>query len=151
MSKLDGTWKRESQRQWYLRNRDKSIERAKTWKVANPERFNELREASKRRHPERYRRRKQLQRLKLFALTIEEYEQMLASQQGHCAICEKPCSSGRQLAVDHNHKTGQVRGLLCTSCNVSVGWVEKFFGPERFKLRAILRYLRQHRPNTTAE
>lgn len=51
-----------------------------------------------------------------FGITPEQYEDMMEFQNGVCAIClKKP--RARRLAVDHNHKTGEVRGLLCTRCN----------------------------------
>ena len=49
-------------------------------------------------------------------MTWERYQQMLAERKGKCDICKR--SGFKQaLAVDHNHKTGQVRGLLCSYCN----------------------------------
>lgn len=55
-----------------------------------------------------------------YDMTLEEYENM-AEQQGHvCAICEQP-QEGKHLAVDHDHKTGEVRGLLCENCNRALG------------------------------
>lgn len=51
-----------------------------------------------------------------FGITPAEYDQILASQDGRCAICKnKP--KKKRLHVDHDHKTGQVRGLLCLWCN----------------------------------
>jgi len=50
---------------------------------------------------------------------------MLEEQSGVCYICKRICSSGRRLAVDHCHKTGVVRGLLCAVCNRSLGWFER--------------------------
>ncbi len=44
------------------------------------------------------------------------YDSLLASQDGVCAICGNPPKK-RRLSVDHNHRTGQVRGLLCFRCN----------------------------------
>lgn len=44
-----------------------------------------------------------------------------AAQGGCCAICHLRPSNGRALCVDHDHKTGQIRGLLCISCNLGVG------------------------------
>lgn len=53
---------------------------------------------------------------KLFGLSVEQYDAMLLAQEGRCAICRN--RPGRQrLAVDHNHKTGAIRGLLCGRCN----------------------------------
>ena len=56
-----------------------------------------------------------------FGITIEEYEELAAYQQHVCAICEEPCSRGISLAVDHCHKTGKIRGLLCCRCNRVLG------------------------------
>lgn len=53
---------------------------------------------------------------RLFGITIEEYDRMLSEQDGLCAICRKP-PINRRLAVDHDHDTGLVRGLLCPPCN----------------------------------
>jgi hypothetical protein len=54
-----------------------------------------------------------------YGITAEQYEQMLAGQGGVCAICGTPPKSKR-LHVDHDHKTGLVRGLLCWICNRKV-------------------------------
>jgi hypothetical protein len=53
---------------------------------------------------------------KTYGLTADDYDELLARQGGRCAICRaKPKS--KRLAVDHDHKTGTVRGLLCSRCN----------------------------------
>lgn len=49
-------------------------------------------------------------------VTDEEYDRLLAAQDGVCAICGNPPKT-RRLHVDHDHKTGAVRGLLCWPCN----------------------------------
>jgi hypothetical protein len=64
--------------------------------------------------------------LKKFGLTAANYETMLQKQNGLCAICAQPEKERRNgrlklLAVDHSHKTGQVRGLLCGKCNQLLG------------------------------
>lgn len=63
-----------------------------------------------------------------YNLTVEEYEQMLVKQEGKCAICGRSenvdlfKSRGKiKLHVDHCHKTGVVRGILCSSCNLGIG------------------------------
>lgn len=63
--------------------------------------------------------------LRRFGLTVAKYEEMLAAQGGVCAICKQPETYTRQgtvgrLCVDHDHKTGQIRGLLCHWCNLGV-------------------------------
>jgi hypothetical protein len=53
-----------------------------------------------------------------YGITLVQYQAMHAAQGGRCAICErKPRASQPDLAVDHDHLTGQVRGLLCSRCN----------------------------------
>lgn len=62
--------------------------------------------------------------LKSYGITQDDYDQLLSKQKHRCAIChrhESMCAKGRslgpRLCVDHCHKTGVVRGLLCHSCN----------------------------------
>src|SRR6266851_7644995 len=55
-----------------------------------------------------------------YGISVEEYDALLARQNGKCAICrEKP--EGQTLCVDHCHVTGRIRGLLCRNCNVGLG------------------------------
>ena len=49
-------------------------------------------------------------------MTVKKYANLLKKQKGVCAICGKP-PKGLKLAVDHDHKTGRIRGLLCAYCN----------------------------------
>jgi ribosomal protein S14 len=65
-------------------------------------------------------------KLKQYSMTIEEFEAMSILQNNQCLICGNENSISRhgtpmKLAVDHNHKTGKVRGLLCTWCNLGLG------------------------------
>lgn len=59
-------------------------------------------------------------RLKRYGMRPEDYQAMFDAQGGVCAICGSD-NKGRRLHVDHDHKTGKVRGLLCTGCNVGMG------------------------------
>lgn len=54
-------------------------------------------------------------------MTAEEYDSLFEQQNGVCAICFQPETHFKFLAVDHNHITGEIRGLLCHSCNLSLG------------------------------
>jgi hypothetical protein len=58
-----------------------------------------------------------------YGLTVEQFGHMLASQRGMCSICEGPPKRPR-LSVDHCHKTGRVRGLLCERCNNRIAAIE---------------------------
>ena len=51
---------------------------------------------------------------------------MLATQGGVCAICRTNPHKTKALHVDHHHKTGRIRGILCWNCNVFVGYLEKY-------------------------
>lgn len=51
-----------------------------------------------------------------YGITLEEYKAILAAQGHKCPVCEKPLT-GISNPVDHSHRTGVVRGILCTYCN----------------------------------
>lgn len=59
---------------------------------------------------------------KAYGIGIDEYEEMYAEQNGRCAICDKPNAC---LVVDHDHKTGSVRQLLCGTCNAGIGMLQE--------------------------
>ena len=62
---------------------------------------------------------------KNFGITAEEYNRMLIEQKGKCGICHSTTPNSKQYSnfnVDHDHGTGQIRGLLCTSCNRMLGF-----------------------------
>lgn len=71
-----------------------------------------------------------------YGLTPNEYYEMLNTQHGKCAICEKPITE-RKFTVDHDHKTGKVRGLLCFHCNTALGYL----GDEVIILKRAIEYL----------
>lgn len=86
--------KRENERNQYHRN----PQRAKNWKLKRD-----------------------------FGISLEEYHELLEKQYGKCAICKQeetaihPSGKRKRLAVDHDHDTGRVRGLLCENCNHGIG------------------------------
>lgn len=55
-----------------------------------------------------------------YKLSQEEYDTMYQRQGGRCAICREK----RRLNVEHNHETGEVRGLCCHRCNTAIAWLE---------------------------
>lgn len=72
-------------------------------------------------------------------LTRQDYLAMFEAQGGGCAICGAPAADviGRRLVVDHDHLTGDVRGLLCSACNAGLG----HFGDDPKRLEGAIRYL----------
>lgn len=92
----------------------------RAYNKANRDRLNAYRR-------EHYAKNKHLYRNQMYkmryGITLEEYDAMLREQGGVCAICKKTDNS-RELAVDHSHTTGAVRGLLCKQCNIMLGQIE---------------------------
>ena len=71
-----------------------------------------------------------------YGIGLGDLNKMMESQQGKCAICKEPLS----LKVDHNHKTGKVRGLLCNGCNRGLG----FFTDNMSVLESAICYLKSN-------
>ena len=83
--------------------RKKANEKGKLWRQQNPEKIALMKKKSILKHK--------------YGLTLEEYQDLLKSQENKCAICKRE----KLLCVDHNHETGNVRGLLCHLCNRAIG------------------------------
>src|SRR5882724_12058950 len=94
----------------------------------HPEKWIEWRKKDYLKHKDKYIENERKQRLqKNFGLSIEQYDEMFLKQGGLCHICHLPETSKnsrkeiKKLAVDHNHITGKIRGLLCAKCNQAIG------------------------------
>jgi hypothetical protein len=101
-------------------------------------------ERRRRRTPEELRGRRAELR---YGMADGEYARLVDEQDGLCAICRQPETlplvgggAPRSLAVDHDHETGKVRGLLCQACNTSIGQM----GDDPARLRAAADYLERH-------
>lgn len=81
---------------------------------------------------------------KVGGLPVSEFNRMLVDQGGVCKVCKRP-PNDKQLAVDHCHKTGKVRGLLCTACNFAIG----LFQDDPETCEAAAAYLRNPTPPPT--
>lgn len=97
-------------RSWYRNNRDKILVDAREYRIKNADHIREWRKRTGRR-----------KWLKHYGLTVEQYEAMVQRQGNCCAICGNGPTIGKTLCVDHDHRTGKVRGLLCNTCNVGMG------------------------------
>lgn len=72
-----------------------------------------------------------------FDISPEEYHNKLIEQNNVCDICNEKCNQKEMLSLDHNHKTNQIRGLLCSACNMALGG----FGDSKKMLSSAINYL----------
>lgn len=120
--------------QRYLRSKckDCTLTAWTEWAALHPEHKNAKRVSDQKCHQnyKKFHRR---------GITRDQYLIMLEQQCGCCAICKKPPKDGNDLAIDHNHKTNAVRGLLCKECNRGLG----LFGDNIKTVQNALQYLQQ--------
>lgn len=124
---------RERNRRDYQANKDAYKARSQKWRESNPDRYKELtlryaeanREKVKATSAKWYAENKgraaktgRVNKLKAYGLTEDQFTQMLINQRGLCLVCDLPMD---QPVVDHNHQTGEVRGLLHRTCNAALG------------------------------
>lgn len=83
------------------------VERQMEWRAKNPEKARI--------------QQKKASLKTLYGIELEDYAEMMEAQEGVCAICSEACPTGRDLAVDHDEETGDIRGLLCANCNRGIG------------------------------
>lgn len=154
-----GDWQRENaaarreyNAAYYAANKSKIAEQVKGYRERTKEERSAKRKAEYSADPERFKRdtkawqaanpRKRLdQRMRKYGINADEYDRMLAEQDGGCAICKRTDSGdkrGGRFHVDHCHNSTAVRGLLCSGCNMGIG---KFADdPDRLERAAV--YLR---------
>jgi len=94
--------KRESARNSYYRNRSEKINKMKIVYNNNKQKY------------------KSKALFKKYGITLIQYNDMRVAQNFSCSICKKQ-EKGKSLSVDHCHKTGNIRGLLCSNCNTAIG------------------------------
>lgn len=107
---------------WRRINKEKKKEYDKIYRLANKER---IKEAKKAQHDPLRIRERQLKRK--YNISLDDYKKMLLEQDNKCWTCSKKAEdeTGKGLVVDHNHSTGQVRGLLCSKCNTAIGLLQE--------------------------
>lgn len=92
------------QKKWADNNKDKIRAASKKYRKAHPEKILDAKLRCK------------------YGISINDYNRILESQDGKCAICRKEkCSLNGKLSIDHSHETNIVRGLLCNKCNLGLG------------------------------
>ncbi len=94
------------------------------WRTKNTEKYNKSQQNYSKANPEM---RYGVQIKRRYGCTLEQYNQMLINQKGACYICQSlhnPAKKKGRLYVDHCHKTGKVRALLCHHCNCMLGYAK---------------------------
>ena len=77
-----------------------------------------------------------------YGLSYEDWLQLWENQDGKCAICGKPFTEPSDAHIDHNHKTGELRELLCKKCNFGIS----FFDDDPKLLSKAIKYLKKYKP-----
>lgn len=131
--------KRDYAKEYKKNNKEMIMDKIHKDRMDNPEKWDEIYKKAYIKRKDRY--GSLLSLLKVCesrGITLDDYQRMLEKQNNKCAICNEqetrknPHSDGvLRLCIDHCHKTGKVRGLLCHSCNTALG---------KFKDSAILMY-----------
>ena len=131
---LDPEKYRKKTRKWQKANPEKKKAIMDKWRKANPD----YRKKFKEKYPEKFEARvfKSLMWRIDVEMTYDEFKKMLIKQDNKCAICGNE-ETKRRMSVDHCHKTGKVRGLLCQLCNTSLGG----FQDDVNRLKKAIKYL----------
>lgn len=113
---------RAAKRRRYHADLERSRAAQRDWKERNPER---IRVQQQRRLAKDHATGRAI--LYRHGITLEQRAELVAAQGGLCALCPQPLEelSTRQAHIDHDHLTELIRGILCNSCNVRLGWYER--------------------------
>jgi hypothetical protein len=115
----------------YLANPEAEKARVLAWQRANRERYRES-QRRMRQSPEGRRREREGHLRRTHGLTLDEYDAMVVGQGGRCRVCGR-CPE-KNFHIDHDHVTGRIRGLLCSSCNHAIGLMGE--SPQRLRRAA---------------
>jgi hypothetical protein len=127
-----------AKRERHARNAEAYRARARQWAAENPERRAAY-QREYRTRPEVKRRARDAYYRRTHGISADDFDRMLAEQNGRCAICGRVPEREAAMHVDHDHLDGHVRGLLCIDCNQGIG---KLREDPSILLRAVV-YLRQ--------
>lgn len=99
-----------------------------------------VKEYSRLQHLKNSDKRKNQKLKKAYGITLSQKSKILKNQNGKCSICKKEIETERDKNVDHCHKTGKVRSILCCKCNLGLG----YFDDNVQNLKNAVQYLKQH-------
>lgn len=115
----------------YQRNRERVLARQKGW----------------RQDPANRAKKKSRELKSKYGITLAQWTGMFKAQGERCAICRRTEPDGRGWATDHDHDTGEVRGVLCVNCNAAIG----MFFENSENMRRAIKYLKRTGRDTAAE
>lgn len=122
--------RKEYAKEWRAKNKDKIA----AWREKNRDKIRAKdRECYAKHKDARVQKARDWRLRALYGIDEAEYQRMVVAQDGRCALCDSddPGGSARRFAVDHDHKDGHVRGLLCFRCNTELGIYEKWCEPNK--------------------
>lgn len=113
-------------KRWDMKNPGKRAAQNKAWYKAHPNYKKAWREKMKKANPKQWKGWNRDVKLRVaYGISLVEFNEMLKAQRGGCAVCKGPANGRGTFHVDHDHKTGAVRGLLCHSCNCALGLMKE--------------------------
>ncbi|KKM02643.1 hypothetical protein LCGC14_1782310 [marine sediment metagenome] len=119
-------YNKEASQKYYQKNKEERKDYSRKWRKEYNKKYPEKQKQSSKNYRKNNKEKIRDHLLKRrFGITLEEYNQILENQNYCCKICERHESKFKiSLAVDHDHETGKIRGLLCSKCNTTLGWYE---------------------------
>ena len=120
MSHADPEVKKQYFKEYYRKRKAELDQYKKEWIAQNPDKPTEY---SKKYNEKTKTKRSEYQRKHLYGLSPEDLARMVDEQNNECALCFRSFEEAK-IFVDHCHSTGNVRGLLCPSCNTALGLIK---------------------------
>jgi hypothetical protein len=131
----------EKRKEYILRTKDKVKLRSERYRNKNREKIRERLKLYALKNPEKIKLAKLKQSLKKrYKITLDEYNEMYRKQENKCGICQIHESKlTKKLNIDHDHRTGKARELLCQKCNIALSYFENF------DIKPFMEYLNKHK------
>jgi hypothetical protein len=117
---IDGAtnWCNLCQREYYLKNKDRINAKNKEYQEKNKDRISKQRKEFYKKNSDRL---KEIKMMRVYGIGMEDFARLLNNQNNACAVCKTKNPIGNGFCVDHDHKTGVIRGILCPGCNTAIG------------------------------
>lgn len=115
--------RKEYNKNYYINNKKKILEKNRIWNTQHRDIVNKCVSNWSKSNPELREKNTRKYHLRTkYKITTEDYDKLLLLQNNSCAICLRE-NKEKYLSIDHCHKTGVIRGLLCRNCNLALGYL----------------------------